>query len=104
MTRNEAQVAAWKTVDLATKVLVPVLVAACVGLWTQVQDNRDRGSRNDERIKAIESSRFTNRDAAKLLEQVRIIVRDEVEHVVKPVEDKLGDVKVRLERLETRVK
>lgn len=100
MTRAEAQESAWKTIEVATKLAIPILTAACIGLWTQVQNNRDRGSRNEERIKAIENSRFTNRDAAKLVEQVRLIVREEVGTGVQPVEDKLNDLKTRMDRLE----
>lgn len=102
MTRDQAQTAAWKTIELATKLAIPILVVATAGLWTQVSDNRDNTSRLDERVKSIEKTMFTPEDATELLHQIRSIMREEFSTRLAPIEEKIGEVKIRLDRVEQR--
>lgn len=102
MTLEDAKSSAYRAVEIGTKLTVGVLTALTLGLWADVKENRDRSTRNEERIQSVKDSQFTEGDASELLEAIRVIVRDEFEIRIQPIEEKITDVKTRLDRAEQR--
>lgn len=74
----------WKVADIAVKIVVPVLLALCSWLMTSHAELQERYTKLESRVRVIEATRYTKGDANEVTKA-------------------LGEISVRLARIETKL-
>jgi isoleucyl-tRNA synthetase len=95
MPSDEARAALYRTLDIAARVLTPILVAMVGYVFTNLVETQERLSLIERDVEHIRATRYTSKDA----QRDRTLILDEIRAALEPLREDVREIRNRIDRV-----